>query len=56
MEGRQLQHHINVNIDEDKSQYDCNSEERTLYRYISFYSEVLGQFLVQRQLGEQQHL
>ena len=56
MEGRELQHHKNVNIDKDKSQYDCSSEERTRFQYRLHNSEVLGQFLVQRQLGGQQHL
>ena len=56
MEGRQLQHLENENSGEGKSQYGCSSEERTLFQYSSHDPEVQGQSLVQRQLGEQQHL
>ena len=55
MEGRQLQHHHNMNSDEDQTHCDCSSEERTLFRYISHYSGVLEQMfeLVQRQKRRQ---
>jgi len=56
MEGRQLQHHKNVNSGKDKSQYDCSSEERTHFQYISHHSVILGQSLVQRHVGRQQYL
>ena len=53
MEDRQLQHPENVN----KSQiYDCSSEERTLFQYSLNNAEILGQSLVQMQLGRQQVL
>ena len=52
MEGRQLQHQINVNRRE--YHFDCSLEERTLCQYISNHSGVPDQFLVQRQLGRQQ--
>ena len=51
--GRQLQHLENVN----KSQiFDCSSEERTLFQYSLNDAEILGQSLVQMQLGRQQVL
>ena len=56
MEGRQLQHLENVNSIEDTSRYDCSSEERTLFQYISHYTGILSQSLVQKQLARQQWL
>ena len=54
MEDRQLQHVENVNSIEDTSCYDCSSEERTLFQYISHDPKIVGQSLVQSQLGRQQ--
>ena len=54
MEDRQLQHVENVNSIEDTSRYGCSSEERTLFQYISHDPEIVGQSLVQSQLGRQQ--
>ena len=56
MGGRQLQHHNNVHTGKDKSQYDCSSEEKTHFQYISHHSGELDQSLVQRQHSGQQHL
>ena len=56
MEGRQLQHHWNVNRSEDKFHHDCSSEEKTLFQYISHHSGELDRSLVQNQLGRQQYL
>ena len=57
MEGRQPQHLENVNRSRhDQTQYDCSSEERTLFHYISHHPGELGQFLVQSYLGRQQYL
>ena len=57
MEGRQPQHLQNVNSSRhDQSQYDCSSEERTLFQYIPQNSGILDQSLVQSQLGKPQYL
>ena len=56
MEGRQPQHLENVNSRHDQFLYDCSSEERTLFQYISHYPETLDQSLVQSQLGKPQYL
>ena len=53
MEDRQLQHLQNVNMSQT---YNCSSEEKTLFQYTSHHAEILGQFLVQMQLGRQQIL
>ena len=53
MEGRQLQHLQNVNSSKPNA---CSSEERILFQYTTNHSEILGQFLVQSQLGRQQQL
>ena len=50
--GRQLQHPENVNRKD--YHFDCSSEEKTLFQYISYHWGVLDQSLVQNQLGWQQ--
>lgn len=52
----QPQHPHDVHSYVDQFLYDCSLEERTLFQYILSYSGILGQSLVQRQLGEQQQL
>ena len=56
MEGRQPQHLENVNSRQDQFLYDCSSEERTLFQYISHYTGMLDRSLVQSQLGKPQYL
>ena len=51
--GIQFQHHYNVNRSEGYSLYDCSSEERILFRYISHFPEALGQSL---ELVQRRHI